>query len=284
MSQAKYDLSPKEYIKQFRNAIYDNFESAVNLHKGHTEELHCAQGDHQLINRLLHDNVINASSFYDYATMEDALQNALFYDAAQIATWIQSEPIDFANNDAYWTLVLTVNVGDDEAIGHGFDNNFKEIESPDITIVLQRDNSNENYYGFYLKSAYVDLTTEHAEYTGIAYTKDEITHLDGVVFESKIEELVFKNQGLFTDIAVRYKPDRDHQDTIIMEQISADQQSKTLAYLKENGEYNIKQTHINSPMTRCSIHEIDPHFADAINNMQLQIKHLNHIYDYNHEH
>ena len=276
MSRASEDLTPKQYIEQLRNALYDNLTAAVNLHKGHTEELHSAQQDYQLVNRLLHTPALNtASSFYDQSTMEDALTNGLFYVAPQIATWIQSAKIDFENDAQYRTLAMTINVGDDEPIGRGFDKYFREIESPDMTVVLERDNSSENYYGFYLKTAYVDITTEHAEYTGVAYTKDEVTHLQGVIFESKIEELAFKNQGLFSDIAIRYKPDRDHNDTIIMEYIDKTSNTKSLAYLQENSEPKIKQANPGGPMLRRNIHEIEPHFADAILNMQEQIKNIN---------
>lgn len=204
--------------------------------------------------------------------MEDALTSGLFYVAPKIAAWVQSSKLDFKNEDQYWTIAITINVGDDEPIGRGFDKNFREIESPDLTVVLQRDNTNENYYGFYLKTAYVDITTEHAEYTGVAYTKDEVTRLKGVVFESKMEELVFKNQNLFAGISIRYKQDKDRNDTIIMEYISKDKATKTLAYFQENSEPKIKEASLNGPMTRRTIHEIEPYFADAIANMQLQIR------------
>ena len=61
-----------------------------------------------------------------------------------------------------------------------------------------------------------------------------------------------------------------------MEYELPDHQSKYLAYLQEHTEPRIKQTHLGSPMTRCNIHEIEPYFADAIQNMQNQIKMLEH--------
>lgn len=122
------------------------------------------------------------SSFYDAETLVSILQDAIYYKAKEISNWITSEKIDFKEPQNYHTLAFTLDMGDDP-VGHGITIDGRELATTMTTVVLQRDFSDESPFGFFVKTAYVDIFSRtcrrnwiKSQYSGF-YSEQNTVHI-----------------------------------------------------------------------------------------------------------
>ena len=200
--QTLKSIDAARYQKQLEDVIFDDFETILNVGKGHSIDARIGLSDSDMLNRLVREEKQGVSTFYNYEDFQANLQDALYFKAKDVATWITSEHIDFKNSRDYHEYAFTVDLKGD-IVGHGFNKKLQEIETPAIRVVLQRDFSEESPFGFFVKTAYADISHENAAETGRQYTPEQI--LNGVVdFTSNVERAYFGLRDDFPDLKMSF--------------------------------------------------------------------------------
>ena len=200
--QTLKSIDAARYQKQLEDVIFDDFETILNVRKGHSIDAHIGLSDSDMLNRLVREEKQGVSTFYNYEDFQANLQDALYFKAKDVAAWITSEHIDFKNSRDYHEYAFTVDI-EDNLVGHGYDKNFRELQTSAIKIVLQRDFSEESPFGFFVKTAYADISHENAVETGRQYTPEQI--LNGVVdFTSNVERAYFGLRNDFPDLKMSF--------------------------------------------------------------------------------
>lgn len=170
------NISPEEYQKQIEEVSYDDVDVFLNVNKGHSKEFHSFQSDAQLLERLVSEDKEAVSSFYDEEQLRQSISDTICYKAKEISAWFTKGRMEFAKPSEYQTLALSVDIGED--IGNGFTRNYQEKATSVITLVLQRDLSGESPFGFFVNTAYADITNDLAYYTGKEYSKAQVLQND----------------------------------------------------------------------------------------------------------
>lgn len=131
----------------------------TNIAKGHTLEYHANQTDMQLIGRIMRENKQIASTFADtedYPVLS-MIGDAIANKSSEVTDWIMSKRSEFATHSDYELFVINLDLGQDEPIGFGFKPDLQKYATDTITVVLRRDNSGENQFGFFVLTAYPDV-------------------------------------------------------------------------------------------------------------------------------
>jgi hypothetical protein len=124
-----------------------------------------------MLERIILEKKERVSTFIDQSTMEYAVQESVYYAAEDIYIWLTTDESKFPDKKAFETMTIELMLDEDYPIGRGFDADLKELISSDVVVVLQRDKTGESPYGFYLKTAYVNIDPEKAEETGEQYSQ-----------------------------------------------------------------------------------------------------------------
>lgn len=164
----------------------------------HTHTIHCPENisEKEMIGRIVEKN----RSYGIFESREDAddlIKNLITIKAPEIADWLYTKRRDYSDRQDFQRKCITMDMG--EVVGHGFTRDFKEMQTPVITVVLQRnrDEKKSARYGFYLVTAYPDLNSEKAIPTGREYTRQEIVTGGMYDFRTPLEKAAFlcENQG-----------------------------------------------------------------------------------------
>ncbi|MBQ7430252.1 RNase A-like domain-containing protein [Butyrivibrio sp.] len=247
--------------QKLEDALYDHLEDTIKSSKGHTEELHISQPDEKLLGRIAKEHKDFSSCFYDKETAEDVILNALVYTEDKIVDWLQKRHSDFADQRNYQQFVVSLDMGGGEPIGRGFNNRLQEIESPAVKIVLQRDFDYDTPFGFYVKSAYVDIAHPHAELTGVEYTREQVLEMDGVTFDSPLEETAFLYQNAFPDTNIRYGIDQNYQEFI---KLSFHEDNKLINAFITPTDIKIKELTSGDRVKRLQIKDMPEKFQEQL--------------------
>ena len=122
-----------------------------------------------------------------------------------------------------------------EAIGQGVSNDGRLMETSEMTIVLQRDLSNESPFGFFVKTAYADIENEKAVQIGtVDFAK---TIQESQDFDSSIQKAYFALRNKYPEENIQLKSQNGHEFIQIMK--SSDD-GKLIAFIDESGT-SIKQ-------------------------------------------
>ena len=268
-------MDPDTLSQKLEDAFYDHLEETIRSSKGHTEELHISQPDEKLLGRIAKEHKDFSSCFYDKETADDVILNALVYNEDKIVDWIQKRHSDFADQRNYQQFVISLDMGEGEPIGRGFNDKLQEIESPAVKIVLQRDFDYDTPFGFYVKTAYVDISHPHAELTGVEYSREQVLEMDGVTFDSPLEETAFLYQNAFSDTNIRYGVDKNYQEFI---KLSFHDGNKLINAFIAATDIKIKELTPGEPVKRMQIKEAPVKFREQISvishtmKLKLQLK------------
>ncbi len=147
-------LSKRYFEEKLRREGWSGFDL------GHTETLHIGLSDEAMALRLLGQKERQGkshpvSTFATRKSADDCITRGLLLNSEGILQWA-----DLARPGE----TLTYHVRLRQIVGRGFDNNFNEVITPAMTIVLRRDNYSVN--GFYVLSAFPKLDSPLAEKTG----------------------------------------------------------------------------------------------------------------------
>ncbi len=107
---------------------------------------------------------------------------------------------EFKTSSEYLNFKETVKI-DIDPIGTGITSEFKEKESSYMTFILCRNLEDDSPFGFFLKTAYVDISEGKGEYTGKEWDKNDIYLKTDLHYENAIDKLC--------DIARREYPQYD---------------------------------------------------------------------------
>ncbi len=161
--------------KMLEDYLYDDFEFTANIQKGHADDFHCGKTDIEILLRKIHDNKTMNSSFTDKETMANSIQTVLCYNIATICSWLQTGRRDFSNDDNYRKLVMSLDTREKDPVGYGFKgNSLNKYETRVVTVVLARDFEGLSPCGFYVESAFPDLTV--AKKTNVSY---DLNYVEG---------------------------------------------------------------------------------------------------------
>lgn len=166
------NISLEEYRDCIEKVSDEEVDIFLNTNKGHSREFHSFQSDAQMLERLVSENKEAVSSFYDEEQLRRSISDAIYFKADEIAAWFTKSRMEFKKPDEYYTLALSVDIGED--IGNGFDKNYQEKSTSAITLVLQRDYSGDSPLGFYAKTAYANIMSQFSHYTGKKYKKEQV--------------------------------------------------------------------------------------------------------------
>lgn len=187
------------------------------------------------------------SSFYDAETLVSILQDAIYYKAKEISNWITSEKIDFKEPQNYHTLAFTLDMGDDP-VGHGITIDGRELATTMTTVVLQRDFSDESPFGFFVKTAYVDIFHERAEETGLRVNIPDFIQ-NKIPFTSNIEKAYHCLKHEYPDKKIWLQNNKGNSEIKISEDNG---DNKYIAYISELGT-KIKKAEIDHIRTASSL-------------------------------
>ncbi len=263
-------MNPSDLATKLRNALWDDYTFTTRPDKGHTAEVHVAQSDAELISPLAHNDKHFSSCFKDQYTADDIIQNALIYKASDIVKWIQKDRYSFENGKSYQEYAFSLDMGEGESIGRGFNDKLEELESPVVRVVLQRDFDLDTQFGFYVKTAYVDIICQEAELTGKSYTKQEILDMGDVKFRSAVEEAAFTFRDTFPELKINYIPETGQYPEQL--QVKCVEQDKmTVAYITRES-LKIKEKTFGQQTKSVKLQDIDFDIANKISLIQSNIK------------
>ena len=198
------EFDPDKYEELLINEAFDNPESLTNMNKGHTKPIHTGLTDSQLFERIAREDKNTVSSFTDLAEYPvlSRIGDAIVNQAPVITDWACSKRNEFNDVRDYNRLTISVNLNYDEPIGTGFNDKLEKYVTDTIKVVLQRDLSGENSFGFFVLTAYPDI--EKGIPTGEKYEREEV--IKNCKNLSVLEKVKFgiKNKDIF----VRISPDK----------------------------------------------------------------------------
>ena len=263
-------MNPKTVEKKLEDALWDDYTFTTRTDKGHTSEVHIGQSTPKLLSRIVHEDKHYSSCFTDQQTADEMIQNALIYKVSDIVKWIQKDRCNCRTPKEYNELAIRLNMGEGEPIGRGFNDQLEELESPVVIVVLQRDFDLDTQFGFYVKSAYVDITGPEAELTGRAYTKQQVIDMDGITFASDVEEAAFTFRNMYPDLQVCYVR-ACSQDPDYLRIIKETEHGVITAYVTSDS-LKIKERVPDKPARRLNLQDLDHEFADKLSFIQSTIK------------
>lgn len=279
-------MDDEDLVKQFRKDLYakigdpdpevnrKHLANIIGYDAGHLQNLHIGLTDGQLIQRQLeHDStnkhwVQQASCFFDDLTAEEAVMTALYRQAPEVLDW--------AKHGKTGSIVLTIDSGDEDMMfGRGFDEQFREKESPVAKIILDRDPLQK--YGFFPKTAVIDISVPQAEFTGVSYDHAQIADMDDIKFGSVMEEVAFAYQKAFSDVHMKYGISQDkynaqgqHDEYIKLSYNRSDTEAVDI-YITNDGAKAKLRTHGQSTQ-RLKIEELEPGKRDMVSILQQTIR------------
>lgn len=234
------NMSAGDYVEMLQDAAYDILDNPgkrtefLGSKKGHAELHHDAPAM-SLVDRIVHENVSAASCFFNKETALDAIANAVLLEAPNIARWAQMDEFGNRFNDNFYEYDFTVNMGRDEYIGFGIDKNLKRFESSAVHIVLQRDRSPDTDFGFYMKTAFLDLDEKYCHYTGEEYRIEDLVNGD-LEFKNDIDKLAsLCRYHVGSPDSVQYLSERTNGEPPKMVMRYLDKQERMDIYLNEEG-------------------------------------------------
>lgn len=206
-------IGPDQYKALLEERIYDEVDTIVNISKGHSKELHADMTHNEMLQRVVRERKDNISSFYDEELLKEAISDAIYYKLDEVSTWMTSERYEFDKPQDFQTFVISLDMGG-EPLGSGFEAKLKngrheyvEKESSAVKLVLQRSLDDESPFGFFLKTAYVDIGHKNAKETGTKYTSKEVALNENVKFKDNWEKLYYvtkeSNPGLDVNLKNR---------------------------------------------------------------------------------
>ena len=211
------NMDQKTYQKMLEDAAFDEINTMLNISKGHSQELHENITNEDLIKRIITEEKLNISSFWDNESLKDGVSNVIAYRSQAITKWLFKERYEFDNPKDYQKLCISADIGGD-SVGHGFNNSdgvVKEKETSAVTVVLQRDMDGESPFGFYIKTAYADIQHENAILTGLQYTKEDIINNPNITFDSAIQKLYFAISDKYKDVKIYQRTNPDTKEPYI---------------------------------------------------------------------
>ena len=233
------DLSAKDFQTKLEDEIDKDFNNALGIDLGHTEELHHDQTTSQMLSRAAAENRSTISSFYDTEVMEDAISNAAYFAAKDITKWIQSRPNEFAGPRDYQEYAVSLVIDDTEMISKGYKEEngvFKEIETPAIRLVLQREIEAPTEFGFYIKTAYGDLNHPLSKYTGVEYTRDDIVNNRMIDFPTNMHRIAFQYANAESNIRISVVDDPCTGEQQLKVSNYQNPDIKLISYIKQDGQ------------------------------------------------
>lgn len=225
-------MSEDAFEKVFLGNLYDSPDFIVNIAKGHAKEIHIGKHDMELIARNVKENVSSATSFIDNESFIGSLQDILDFNTSKIYNWIQSNPKDFDNRRDYNEIAFSQDLGCG-SIGYGFNKgDMTRYNISGIRVVLSRDTTGASPLGFYLSTAYPDITM--SEKSDISYSYADIIKKSENVL-TPMERLYIDARGKGLNACLQYVEDK--QQVRIMEVL--ENKDVIYAYFTEN-DYSIK--------------------------------------------
>lgn len=200
-------MDRKTLSQELQDAVWNNPESALGINFGHTKDLHVGKSDSELVLQMCDAGKSAASCFIDQNIMVESLSHAILYCADKIADWVQTDRKEFKNPADYRKFIFSLNI-DGDPIGYGFKQDLKKYETPCIRVVLERDMSDIDPYGFLLTTAYADITDPEAKATGIQFTKEQVKEENLIDFRSCEQETAFYLSGDYPGLRIAVTKDR----------------------------------------------------------------------------
>lgn len=227
-------MDPELYQEKLEEAVMDDVSCILNVNKGHSSVLHAGQSIDDMAMRVVKEGKQAVSSFYNAESLIGNLQDAVYFEAENITNWITSDRIDFKKPIDYQQIAFHMHMAN-EAIGQGVSNDGRLMETSEMTIVLQRDLSNESPFGFFVKTAYADIENEKAVQIGtVDFAK---TIQESQDFDSSIQKAYFALRNKYPEENIQLKSQNGHEFIQIMK--SSDD-GKLIAFIDESGT-SIKQ-------------------------------------------
>lgn len=193
------EFDTDKYEELLIDVASDNPESLTNINKGHTLDLHSGLTDMEMLTRLIKDNKESISCFTEIEEYPilTRIGDAIVVEAQKVAAWACSKRNEFTDPREYNRLVLNVDLNYDEPVGIGFNKDLEKIITDHVKVVLQRDMSGENNFGFYVLTAYADLdkgfpTGERYEKEDILRNPNKLTVLEKVKYGLKESQVFTK--------------------------------------------------------------------------------------------
>ncbi len=153
------------YINRLLDAAYDSIDHPeeelyyLGYSRGHSS-IHYKVDNVALFSRMWKEHLPTVSCFTDEQTAREAISDAIAYKAKDIYRWFsQDQPSD--RNDFFFNnFSFTVDMRTEEPIGYGMDAGLNTYASNGVRFVLERDFSGKSPFGFYLKTAYPEISQE----------------------------------------------------------------------------------------------------------------------------
>ena len=193
-----YEKEYEDFLSSFEEKLMDDPVTALEIQKGHIEKHYYDEGYLQdSIARLLDEGIRGAGVFMedrDEALMQVA--DAIMYKINDVIDWQQRSAKEFDRRKDYHEFACTVFMGKDEVVGKGYEiekDKFKEVETKALRFVLRRDFEADN--GFFLYTAYPDLSERHAYRTGKEVGISEAIDSGLYHCKSHIQEAAIRNIG-----------------------------------------------------------------------------------------
>ena len=136
----------------------------------------------------------------------------------------------------------------DDPVGHGITIDGRELATTMTTVVLQRDFSDESPFGFFVKTAYVDIFHERAEETGLRVNIPDFIQ-NKMPFTSNIEKTYHCLKHEYPDKKIWLQNNKGNSEIKISEDNS---DNKYIAYISELGT-KIKKAEIDHIRTASSL-------------------------------
>lgn len=175
------------FEEHFLDDLYEDYAFLTQDKNGHAKEFHCNKSDMDLLLRSIKENKDEISAFVSEEDMINGIQDVLDRRISDVYDWLQSSKRDFKNQKDYKFLKLNLNLGGKDPIGYGFkvtDSKYDKYSTTGINVILLRDEENYSPYGFFVETAYPDLTIGHKTnelYTGrwlVEHLKGELTLME----------------------------------------------------------------------------------------------------------
>ncbi len=233
-------MSEEQYIEEFDNLLWDtcdldedlNFIS--NISKGHSATEHIGKTNIDMISRMVKESKDSVSSFTDKDAFTESMQDALIAKDQDIAIWIMKQKSEFDNLKDYNEFAFSLDLKSPEPIGYGFKkDDLAKYGTTGVRVVLRRDVSGESPLGFYIKTAYPDMS--YAKPTGFECPMNEILNDHGHL--TPMEKLYIDVKNDYPDALCKLQY-VDGQEQLRVA-FAIDDVQKIVAYFTEN-DYKFK--------------------------------------------
>lgn len=152
------NLSKEAQTSYIRKLVSDDDTLKKMLQGGHTERLHVAGSENELLARTVSD-CKDRSSFESFEAALHFIREALYYDAGHIANWLNG-----SNNDSRPVYKTVVNIGD--KVGSGINTYLNAVETNTVGIAVSKNYAVGVEPLIYIKSAYPELRNVEIHSTG----------------------------------------------------------------------------------------------------------------------